>query len=122
MKNRFWILVIMAIFVISAAAAVFQYTHKAPGQYAEIYQDAVLIQTVDLSIDTEFIITNDAGGYNTILVKNGAISVSEANCPDKYCIHQGAISGGPQPIVCLPNKLVIKIVSPTGDAPDMIVG
>ncbi len=122
MKNRFWIIVISAIFVISAVIAVLQYTHKAPGQFAEIYQDGVLIQTVDLGKDAEFTITNDGGGYNTILVKNGAISVIEANCPDKYCIHQGAISGGAQPIVCLPNKLVIKIAEPSGDEPDIIVG
>jgi hypothetical protein len=122
MKNRFWIIVIAAIFIAAAVIAVLQYTQKAPGQYAEIYQDGVLLQTVDLSKDSEFTISNNAGGYNTILVKDGAISVIEANCPDKYCIHQGAISGGAQPIVCLPNKLVIKIAAPSGDEPDIVVG
>ena len=122
MKNRFWILIIAVIFVLSAAVAVYQYVHKTPGRLAEIYQDGVLIQTVDLSRDTEFTITNDAGGYNRIQVRDGAIAVIEASCPDKVCIHQGAISDSAQPIVCLPNKLVIRIASPSQDAPDAVAG
>lgn len=122
MKNKFWILIIIAVFVISAAFAVYQYTHKAPGRFAEITQDGVLIRTVDLTVNAEFTIENPAGGYNRIQVKGGAVSVIEASCPDKVCIHQGAVSGGAQPIVCLPNKLVIKVISPSGDEPDLIVG
>jgi hypothetical protein len=122
MKNKLWIIVIAAIFIVSAAIAVFQYTHKTKGQFAEIYQDGVLLQTVDLSKDTEFTLWSDNGGYNTIRVREGTIAVVEASCPDKVCVHQGAVSGGPQPIVCLPNKLVIKVISPSGDVPDIIVG
>jgi hypothetical protein len=76
MKNRFWIIVIAAIFVISAIIAVLQYTHKAPGQYAEIYQDGVLIQTVDLGKDAEFTITTTPAA-TTRLGQDGAISVVE---------------------------------------------
>lgn len=122
MKNKVWVLLIAAIFVISVAVAVFQYTQKAPGRYAEITQNSVLIQTVDLRINAEFTIESSDGGFNRILVRDGAISVVEASCPDKICIHQGAISDHAQPIVCLPNKLVIKIASPSSDKPDAIAG
>ncbi|NLA86625.1 MAG: NusG domain II-containing protein [Clostridiales bacterium] len=122
MKNRFWILLITVILILSAAAAVYIYTHKTPGRFAEITQDGVLIRTVDLNQDAEFTIESPSGGYNRIRVENGAISVVEASCPDKVCIRQGAISDGAQPIVCLPNKLVIKITSPSRNAPDAIAG
>ena len=122
MKNRFWVALITAIFVLSAAAAVIIYTQRSPGRFAEIIQDGVLIRTVDLTVNAEFTIENSAGGYNRIQVEDGAVSVIEASCPDKVCIHQGAVSAGPQPIVCLPNKLVIKIITPSGDEPDLIVG
>lgn len=122
MKNRFWAALIAAIFALSAAAAVIIYTQKSPGRSAEIIRDGVLIRTVDLTVDAEFTIENPAGGYNRIRVRDGAVSVIEASCPDKVCIRQGAVSGGAHPIVCLPNKLVIRIISPSGDEPDLIVG
>jgi hypothetical protein len=122
MKNRFWAALIAAIFVLSAAAAVIIYTQKSPGRFAEIIQDGVLIRTVDLTVNAEFTVENPAGGYNRIRVNNGAVSVIEASCPDKVCVHQGAISGGAQPIVCLPNKLVVKIIPSSVDEPDLIVG
>jgi len=54
-----------------------------------------------------------------IHIKDGKIGVTEANCPDHYCMHRGFCNSGAQ-IVCLPNKLVIRFVG----APeiDMVVG
>ena len=36
--------------------------------------------------------------------------MESASCPDGLCVHQGAISDGLLPIVCLPNKVQIQIV------------
>lgn len=77
---------------------------------AEIYSDGELIKTVSLSEDTRF--TVDHGdGYNVIEVQDGAVSVVEASCPDKVCIHTGAVSQGAVPIICLPNRLEVKVIS-----------
>ncbi|KAI4447103.1 hypothetical protein C823_001622 [Eubacterium plexicaudatum ASF492] len=32
-----------------------------------------------------------------------------ADCPDQLCVHQKAISGQGETIVCLPNKIVVEI-------------
>jgi hypothetical protein len=37
----------------------------------------------------------------------------DADCPDKLCEKQGKISKNGQSIICLPNKIVIKINSDT---------
>ncbi|MEG6584540.1 NusG domain II-containing protein [Dendrosporobacter sp. 1207_IL3150] len=58
----------------------------------------------------EFII-NGLKYYDVIEINDGRVRVREANCPDKICIHSGWISNPHQQIVCLPNKLVIKILS-----------
>jgi len=50
-------------------------------------------------------------GYNTIKIEDGKIWVEDTDCPDKYCKSQGKISGDGQVIVCLPNRLIIKIES-----------
>ena len=42
--------------------------------------------------------------------------MESASCPDGLCVHQGAISDGLLPIVCLPNKVQIQIVEDTGES------
>ncbi|HOB16632.1 MAG TPA: NusG domain II-containing protein [Defluviitoga sp.] len=42
---------------------------------------------------------------------NDAVRVTEASCPDKVCQNTGWVSTPNQPIVCIPNKVVVK---PTG--------
>ena len=77
---------------------------------AEIYQNGVLLKTLPLSDDGEFSVECE-NGYNIVKVENGTVRVSEADCPDKVCVHTGAISGGAVPIVCLPHRLEIRVVN-----------
>ena len=82
-----------------------------PGEdmaFAEITSEGKLLRRVDLAIDQEFTVSTRDGGHNVVTVKNGKIGVTEANCPDHYCMDRGMISSGAQ-IVCLPNRLVITL-------------
>ena len=56
----------------------------------------------DLDITTEY-------GHNIVHVEHGAISVTEADCPDQICVHQGKLTGSGIPIICMPHRLVIEI-------------
>ena len=49
-------------------------------------------------------------GYNVVLIEDGRIWIHDASCPDKICISQGKISSDGEIIVCLPNKMFIKII------------
>lgn len=51
----------------------------------------------------------DTGNYNVMVIKDGKVSVSEADCPDGYCMRKGEIYRKNETIICLPHKLVIKI-------------
>ncbi len=106
----------------------FQMKGNGSGKYAYIYQDGVLVREIDLTEHKEayeFIIeysSDTERGFNTILVDNGKIGISDADCPDKTCQHMGMISSTHFPITCLPHKLVIQIVdeAPNQEAPDII--
>lgn len=45
--------------------------------------------------------------------EDGTVSMTEADCPDHLCVKQGKIKQFGESIVCLPNKVVLEIV--TGD-------
>ena len=79
---------------------------------ADIYQDGILIECIDLSAVTEsyrFTITGENNCRNEIEVRPGGIGIISADCPDKLCVHQGFITSNLLPITCLPNRLVIQI-------------
>lgn len=87
---------------------------------AAVYSDGALIAYLPLDEDAQLRV-ECAGGYNVITVENGAVRVSEADCPDKVCVSTGSISGGAVPIVCLPHKLEVRVIN-GAQAVDAAVG
>ncbi len=111
MKKK--IIIIAALCVIIAAAAI--YAHIAffggtDAHTAEIRSDGTLIRTIDLRTapDEPFVVSG-SGGTNTVCVKTGSISVTEASCPDKICVKHGELRSELLPIICLPNRLEITL-------------
>ena len=89
------------------------------GTVAEIYLDGKLLQTVSLNVEQEIPVTGDY--RNLISVRSGKIAVTESDCPGEDCVHMGWVDGSGMSIVCLPNKLEIRIISDTADV-DFVVG
>lgn len=88
------------------------------GSVAIITQDGKELERIDLSdvkSSYSLVIDSPNGGYNLVLVEKDNISVIEASCTDKVCVHQGKISSSLRPIVCLPNKMMIIIEGPKDD-------
>lgn len=115
LKTRTWGALILLALILSAAAAWVLAAQRSTGTTANIYLDGVCVESIDLSAVAEpysFSVDGPCGS-NRITVEPGRICVSEADCPDHICIHQGWISDGVAPIVCLPNKLVIRIEAGT---------
>ena len=49
------------------------------------------------------------GRYNKVVISGGSVFMEEANCPGQECVHQGKVSRINQPIVCLPNEVVVTV-------------
>lgn len=97
--------------LLCSAAFVLLKNRDASGAVAEIWSGGEMVRRVDLAavaLPYEFEVEYD-GKSNTVRVEKGQISVVHADCPDKICVNQGAISNSALPIVCLPNELVIQI-------------
>jgi len=72
--------------------------------------DGALYETLPLHENTELTIISKAG-VNTVIINEGTVRVSDADCPDKICVAHKAISKEGEQIVCLPHRLVLEIVS-----------
>lgn len=118
MKNRLFIIIFAIILVFSIAVICFTNRFSSDGTTAEIVQNGNVIKTIKIDNITEpqeFTIESPGGGTNTIHVENGAISIIDADCPDKLCVKTGKITNETYPIVCLPHKLVVRITKTSDD-------
>ncbi len=80
-------------------------------------KDACAVVTIDgreygkypLSEDISVRIPVQDGGYNLLMIEDGAASVEEASCPDKICVRHKPVDKKGETLVCLPNKVVVEI-------------
>ena len=108
MKTKIWILAIALLLALCVGLSIWLLGPGERMEYAEIWSDGKLLHTVYLGIDREITVATELG-TNVVTVRDGKIAVTQADCPDHYCMNRGFCDGGAQ-IVCLPNRLVIRFV------------
>ena len=118
MKNRIWILLLALILALCAVSGWLLLGPGEEADQAQVWSEGELLYTLNLRIDGS-ITVQSALGTNVITVRDGKIGVTEADCPDGYCMHRGFCAGGAD-IVCLPNRLVICFVEDQGV--DTVIG
>ncbi|MEZ4357739.1 MAG: NusG domain II-containing protein [Eubacteriales bacterium] len=108
LSNRTLVIIFAFLIILSVLAILIGNSKTYETKIATIYKDGVLVQKIDLNaVESPYII--EVGTGNEVLVEKGRISMYSADCPDKLCVKQGAITNGMYPIVCLPNRVVISI-------------
>lgn len=67
--------------------------------------------TYSLEEAREVPIVIDGVTTNLLVIKDGEADMTEADCPDRLCVHQASISKNNEMIVCLPNEIVVQVTS-----------
>jgi hypothetical protein len=107
--------IILSILIISIIFLAINFRDN--GTYAEISCDGKVVKTVPLSEDAEFSV-NDI----KFSVKENSVCVISSPCPDKICVKTGAIKRNGETIICLPEKVSVRIISDDKVSADIIVG
>lgn len=112
MKTKTLIILIVLFLSVNLIAAGILFCAKKDGKSAEISVDGEVVRTIDLSTvkEAERFEIRTEYGVNVITVEPGRICVSDADCRDHYCVRQGWLSTRLTPIVCMPHKLMIRII------------
>ena len=110
MRKKDFILIFVVSLIIAGAFGVNYFVNTKNVDSIEIYMDNKLYKTYDIN-DKEEIKIKSKEGYNIVTIHDKGVEVIEASCPDKACIHQGFITKSSESIVCLPNKVHIKITT-----------
>ncbi len=116
-KIRNDIILIISMLVVTVIACYFIYfsSNKSCDMQVQILIDGKLKETYDYNPQehNDKRITLHTG--NIIHIKDGFVYMESADCPDGLCIKQGQISNTNESIICLPNKLVVRLVDMTND-------
>lgn len=107
MKKRDWILIILLLAIAGCSYAMIQLTsHTGDQVVVTVDQKEVIRESLSTDQELEVPLTN---GENVITIKDGTVSMKQADCPDQICVKHKAISKSGESIVCLPHKVVIEI-------------
>ena len=114
-----WLAVALVAAVAIAVLLCFLPSGHREAAYAQVYLDGILVKTVALQEDQVFCVEDQY--RNEITVKDGTIAITASDCPGQECVHSGSIHSTGRSLVCLPNRVEIRVVS-KADEVDFVVG
>lgn len=112
-KNDF----MLAGVILSAAllAAAYLYFSRRTGSEIVVMVEGKETQRYALDEDRTVTVHGKDGGTNVMVIENGTVHFSDADCPDLLCVRQGEISYTGESIICLPNQVVVEITGDGGE-------
>lgn len=120
MKTKDWVAIGIGILAAIAGILIWLLLPSASGGTVEIYSDGTLIEQFPLREEWTYRAVH-GDDYNLVVIKDRGVRVTEYTCPDGLCSKQGTISHAGEQIVCLPNRLVVRIRETGADVPDAVV-
>lgn len=120
-KTRDLILILVILAVAGILFLVFFLQNKnTVADKVIVKVDGKVVYSEPLSVDKDMDVAGYAGGHNFIRIQGGKVKMVDADCPDKICVHTGAIDKVGQTIVCLPHKLVVEIAGSNSDLDSVV--
>lgn len=114
-------LIVIAVLLLSGAAGAAFYHLRPAGENlrAEISYNSDVIAVVPIDGDVRELPV--PGHENVVLsVGGGEAAFIISDCPDKICVHTGRLKKSGQSAACLPNKIIVRIISDKGNELDDI--
>lgn len=103
--------IILVCILAVLASIIFLFLPKEKGETLLIYKDGILITTLNLNSDAKYDME-----ILEVIIENGKAYVTNAACPDKVCENTAPIKNKGESIICVPQKIVLKIAGNEFDA------
>ena len=118
-KNDVIFISLLAVFCIAVCVAVYK-GGSVEGSNILITIDGEEYGTYSL-FEEQTIVIENGDAKNIIEIKGGKAYMLEASCPDQLCVDQNEISFDKESIICLPNKVVLTVISDAENELDGII-
>ncbi len=71
--------------------------------------EGIEVLSVPLSQPGTYKVPQSGDAVNAFTIADGMVRMTDANCPDSWCMKKGAVSRTADQIVCLPHKLILQL-------------
>ena len=105
--------VAVVVCLIAASVLFFYGRPKTDAGSVEVYQSGKLLYSFSLYENRSFTVGGDY--ENTVVIENGTVRIESSTCPGHDCVHMGSISSTGQNLICLPNRLEIRLSGDSGE-------
>ena len=118
------VIIVLLVMLSFLPLAIFTYQNASANgdsMHVVVSADGEVVHEMELKNDHtreiyEFV--DDHGHENTVVREGLIVYISDANCQDLLCVQQGQISEVGETLVCLPNRVLVEIVSDGVDIED----
>lgn len=122
--NRTWrndLLLIGGLVLLAAAGILYLFCFRPAGNTVQITIDGKPYKTFALDRAVTEEIRTGEEDCNTLIIRDGKAYMQSATCPDGLCVDHPPIFRQGESIVCLPNRVVVTVVTADKDAPDAVI-
>ena len=107
------IILVVALLLLSTLGMVYLFVFRSGGNVVQVTIDGEYYGSYSLSKDMEkdIISGEDEQGINRLIIREGKAYVESATCPDGICVGHRPIFRDGESIVCLPNRVVITVIT-----------
>ena len=111
LRNKITADIALAAVLTAVAAGAYFITreNRTAGAYAVVYCDGEEMSRYPLDNDITVTIKAFNDGENVLTIEDGYADITDADCPDHTCVNMRRIRYRGESIICLPNKLTVKI-------------
>lgn len=118
------IIFIAALLLMAAAGLVYLFVFRDSGNVVEVTVDGEVYGVYSLSenITCEIRTGKNDESINRFVIADGKVYMQDASCPDGICVAHRPIFRDGESIVCLPNRVVVTVITQeTEDSADIVV-
>jgi hypothetical protein len=110
---------ITTLLVLSVASYPLVQRLSTAGQAVRIEVDGTVYTTVQLHNEQQLAVPGPLG-TTQVLIQDGQAAITASPCRAKICVQTGPIEQSGQMIVCVPNKVVVRIIGKSNDRYDAV--
>ena len=101
------IVLVLVLLITALSVFIIWRVTREPGEWAVVYVNSEEVARYSLNVDGEYPLN---GGSNTLVISDGRAYMKYADCPDEKCVKMGKKSLSGESIICLPNRVSVRIM------------
>jgi hypothetical protein len=86
------------------------FLHSLRADTVTVSGERGILAQYPLEQDCEFVVQGRIGPMK-IAIRHGCVSVVSSTCNKQICVHNAAIQGPSEQIICVPNRIVVRIAA-----------